>query len=69
MQFFCWRPISDLGLLSLNHPIRSRQHVRWNLPILDLRFWILDWDIIASDTRSALAKTLAGMVNPICMAV
>ena len=29
-------------LLSLaNHSIRSREHARWNLPILDFRFWIV----------------------------
>jgi hypothetical protein len=24
----------------------SREHARWNLPILDFRFWILDCSVI-----------------------
>src|SRR5262245_62554804 len=49
----------------LAHLIRPGQYVRRNPPILDFRFSILDHRI----TRSALAKTFGGTVNPICFAV
>jgi hypothetical protein len=41
---------------------------------LDFRFWILEWPYSSRltpyrITLSALAKTLGGMINPICFAV
>jgi len=55
------------GEFSSNHPIRTRQHVGWNPD--DFRFWISDFRLTDHlITRSALAKTLGGMVNPICLA-
>jgi hypothetical protein len=49
---------------SPNYSVRPRQHIRRNrLTILDFR--LFDHRI----TLSALAKTLGGIVNPICFAV
>jgi hypothetical protein len=51
-----------------NYPIRSLQHIRGNL--FDFGFAILDFRLLGHRiTLSALAKTLGGIVNPICLAV
>src|SRR5688500_3350587 len=53
---------------SSNHPIRSRQHVRRNRDYFG--FSIADFRLFGHRiTRSALARTLGGIVNPICLAV
>src|SRR4030095_8366734 len=51
-----------------DYSIRPRQHIRWNHN--DFRFSILDFRLFVHRiTLSALAKTLGGIVNPICLAV
>src|SRR5262245_13258828 len=61
--------LRQLGLQeSLDHPIRSRQHIRRYHS--DFRFSILDFGLLDHRiTLSALAKTLGGIINPICWAV
>src|SRR5687768_13612090 len=69
---------SFIGRLALpsDDPIRPRQHVRRNpydfryFDRAQYRLWISDFGLFAHRiTRSALAKTLGGMVRPICFAV
>src|SRR5919109_2408138 len=51
-----------------NYLVGSRQHIRRNPN--DFGFAIFDFGLFGHRiTRSALAKTLGGMVNPICLAV
>ena len=55
------------SLFSSNHSVRPRQHIRRNH--FNFGFWIADFGLIDQRiTLSALARTLGGMLNPICLA-